>query len=236
MRKFYSIILLIFALSCFKANAWVYTTLEPDSNGWNYYYSEPIKMDSEEGKVVFKICIAQKRSTGELQYFFLYLPPEPKYVVWDTPEKAPKNFKKGFVMKIRDGVGNVIDLTLSYNYDWKIEKITQKAGETLKGSPIFETTYKIDQLKVWYKASKENFYSIVDNGFKKIRVETTSPDRYEDFNFTEKQTKSTSKDLKKHLKNMLKRVDEIEKKLVKSRAKLSESNAEPTKQKTVEEF
>lgn len=236
MRTFYSVILFIFALSCFKANALVYTILDPGSNGWNYYYSQPIKMDCEEGKVVFKLCIAQRRSTGDLQYFFLYLPPEPQYLLWDTPEKAPKNFKKGFVMKVRDGVGNVFDLTSTGNFEWKIEKITQKTGETLSGGPIFESSYKIDQLEVWYKISKENFYNIIDNGLKKLRVETTSPDRYEDFNFTEKQTRNTAKDFNKHLKNMLKKVDEIEEKLVKSRAKLKESKPEPTKQKTIEEF
>lgn len=236
MKTICSVIAFICALFCFEANAWVYTTLTPDNNGWNYYYSEPIKMDSKDGKVVFKLCIAQRRSTGELQYFFLYLPPEPEYVVWDTPEKAPKDFKKGFVMKVRDGAGNVYDLTLSRNYEWEIEKITQKSGETLKGSPIFDTTYKVEQLEVWYRASKENFDCIVDNGFKKLRIESTSPDRYEDFNFSEKQTRETSKDLKKHLKNMLNKVDEIEKKLVKSREKLRDSKPEPKKQKTIEEF
>lgn len=69
--------------------------------------------------------------------------------------------------------------------------------------------------------SKDDFYNIVDNGIKKVREENTSPDRYFDYNFSEKQTESSAKDLRKHLNNMLKKVDEIEKKLVVSRKQQS---------------
>ncbi len=236
MKKLIYLSILFCSLFCMEAHAWVYTTVDPDKNGWNYYYSQEIKIKSEEGPLVFKLCIAQKRSTGELQYFLFYLPEKPQYLRWDTPENAPKNYKKGFTMKVRDGLGDVFDLTTPHDKEWKIEKITLKTGETITGGTIFETSHKIDQITIWYSISKEDFYKIVDNGFKKIRVETTSPHRYDDYNFTPKQTKACAKDFRKHLNNMLKKVDEIEKELVKSREELKNKPAAPQKAKTVEEF
>lgn len=214
-------ILFVIALAAMKADAAVWTTLVPHDNGWNYYYSEPIKLKHQDGKLTYKLCVAQKRSTGELSYFIFYLPPEPEYLKWTRPENAPKNYKKGFIMKVRDGKNNVIDMTVTTDKAWKIEKITQKTGETLKGDAIFDTTHKIDQIEVCYRVSKDDFYNIVDNGIKKVREENTSPDRYFDYNFSEKQTESSAKDLRKHLNNMLKKVDEIEKKLVVSRKQQS---------------
>lgn len=237
MNKYVFQILSVLFVALFtylSGNAWVYTTVDPHDTGWNYYYSEPIKLDGQDGKVVLKLCMAQKRSTGDLGYFILYLPEQPKYVVWETPEKAPKNYKKDFVMKIRDGAGDVFDLKATRDFTWKIEKITVKKGSTLTGKPLYDESYKIDDLVVWYRLSKDEFYKIVETGIKKIRVETTSPDRFEDYNFTDKQANSIAKNFKKHHDNMLKRVDEIEKKLVKSRE--ANKNSKPQPKKPLGEF
>lgn len=236
MRSFFLIIALLISTISFNAYSWVYTTLNPHKNGNNYYYSQPIKISSIDGKLTFKLCIAQYRPTGKLNYFFIYLPPEPQYLIWDTPEKAPVNYKDGSIMKVRDGMNEVFDMTVMGDSNWKIEVVKQKKGETLGGSPIFEETREIEQIEVLYNLSKEDLYRIVDNGFKKIRIENTSPDGYWDFNFSEKQTKESAKDIRKHLNNMMKKVEETERALVKSREELKNKKPEPQKKKVVEEF
>lgn len=235
MKRIISILILFF---CFftAANAWVYTTVNPNKNGWNYFYSQSIKIKSENGDLVFKLCVAQHRNSGKLSYFFIYEPSKPQYLRWDDPENAPKNYKKGFIMKVRDGKSNVFDMTCTDDSEWKIEKITQKVDQTLKGEAIFDENYKIDQIEVWYSVSKEDFYNVMDNGFKKIRIETTSPHRYDDYNFNAKQSEACAKTFQKHLKNMMKEVDKIEKRLVESRKKLDEQPPQPQKAQTIEEF
>lgn len=229
MKRILLIIALVAAFVV-KANAWVYTTTSWDADGYGVLETQPFKLDFDNNNYLKFQIKAVYDIAKDNWYYYL------KLVEKNKIGSDQAWYPKGAIFKIRTGSENVYDLATTKEYKWDVYTVVEtdhRDGiDPAKITGVSNVT-KVDDIVVTYPATKEMFDDIAENGLMKFRRERNTNVKYDDFNFTEKQIKSSAKELKKHYKNLLDQQSKMLKQIEKWRqegSKKKKRNTKPVQQ------